>query len=355
MKVNTKNQKLDQSVRPLNDSLFFSRTLDFLETYIPKQKSGSKNTVETYRLSLSTFRNYVRDEKQISIREFRFTDCTYDFILDFRNWLHDVKGFKESTTNNRLAAIKSYVAYAAARNVTIQQVAFAVSEVPMYRLPKVIRPVIENEETLSALLNAPGNTRLGLRDKAILVMLFDTAVRVDELVNLCYSDVNITASEPYIHVYGKGNKERKIYFSSNAVEIIFQYACEFHPDKDRGTPFFYTTIHSRTGYMSRRNVERIVKKYADQIRQEHNDLPDAVYPHLLRRTRATGLYRDGVDLFAISTLLGHAQIQTTKEHYASPSVEQMRAVMERGSGVEPEEEQLWPDDEDELARLCGLK
>ena len=353
--MNKRKPKQDQSAKPLNGSLFFSKTLDFLETYIPKQRSGSKNTVETYRLSLSVFRNYVHDEKGISIRDFCFADCTYDFILDFRNWLHDVKGFKESTTNNRLAAIKSYVSYAAARDITIQQVAFAISEVPMYKLPKVIRPVIESEETLSALLNAPGNTRLGLRDKAILVMLFDTAVRVDELVNLCYSDVNLAVSEPYIHIYGKGNKERKVYFSSNAVGIIFQYACEFHPDKDRGTPFFYTTIHNRTGYMSRRNVERIVKKYADQIRQGHNDLPDTVYPHLLRRTRATGLYQDGVDLFAISTLLGHAQIQTTKEHYAFPSVEQMRAVMERGSSAEPEEKQLWPDDEDELARLCGLK
>lgn len=254
-----------------------------------------------------------------------------------------------------VAAIKSYVAYAAARDVTLQQVAFAVSEVPLYKMPKVVRPVIEREETLAALMNAPGNTHLGLRDKAILVMLFDTAVRVDELVSLCYSDVNITVSEPYVHIYGKGNKERKVYFSSSAVGIMKQYTYEFHPGKNRGTPFFYTTIHHQIGYMSRRNVERIVKKYADQIRQEHDDLPDHVYPHLLRRTRATGLYQDGVDLSAISALLGHAQIQTTMDHYAFPSVEQMRAVMEHGSRAEPEEAQSWPDDEDELAKLCGLK
>jgi len=74
----------------------------------------------------------------------------------------------------------------------------------------------------------------------------------------------------------------------------------------------------------------------------------------LRRTRATGLYRDGVDITVIATLLGHSQVQTTKDHYALPSIEQMRAAMELGAGVEPAEQQLWSDDENEIAKLCGL-
>ena len=266
----------------LDDSLFFSRTLDFLETYIPKQCDGSKNTVDTYKIGLSTFRSYIHDEKNISIRKFRFADCTYDFLLDYRNWLHDTKGHKESTANNKLAAIRSYLNYAAARNVALQQTAFAISEVPLYRIPKVIRPVIDQANTLSALLDAPGNTRLGLRDRTILVLLFDTAVRVEELITMDYSDVNIFNPDPYIHVHGKGDKERKVYFSSEAIGIIQQYLCEFHPYKNRKMPFFYTTIHGETGHMSRRNVERIVKKYADQVRRDHKDLPESVYPHMLR-------------------------------------------------------------------------
>lgn len=338
----------------LDVSLFFSRSLDFLETYIPKQSDGSKNTVSTYKIGLSTFRSYIHDEKNISIRRFRFADCTYDFILDYRNWLHDIKGYKESTVNNRLASLRSYLNYSAARDVALQQTAFAISEVPMYRVPKVIRPVIDHADTLLALLDAPGNTRLGLRDRAILILLFDTAVRVEELITADYSDVNIFNPDPYIHVYGKGGKERKVYFSSGAIGTIQQYLCEFHPNKDRKMPFFYTTIHGKTGHMSRRNVERIVNKYADQVRREHKDLPEAVYPHMLRRTRASGLYRDGVDISVIATLLGHSQVQTTKDHYALPSIEQMRAAMEPGASVEPVEQQLWPDDEDEIAKLCGL-
>lgn len=343
-----------QTHGPLNDSLFFSKTLDFFETYIPKQSSGSQNTVDTYRTGLSMFRNYIQEQAGISIRNFKFSDCTYDFILDYRNWLHDVKECKESTTNNRLAAIRSYMNYAAARDITLQQVAFSVSEVPAYKVPKTAGPVIGQAETLSALLNAPANTRTGLRDKTILTILFDTAIRAEELITLDYSDVNLSVSDPYIHVYGKGNKERKVYFSEGTIELVKQYLWEFHSEKDRKMPFFFTTIHGQKGRMSRRNVERIVKKYADQIRQEHRDLPDSVYPHLLRRTRATGLYQDGVDIAAIATLLGHSLLQTTKDHYVHPSIEQLRKAME-SDVLETSEAQLWPDDEDELARLCGLR
>lgn len=343
-----------QTPGPLNDSLFFSKTLDFLEIYIPKQNNGSRNTVEAYKTGLSMFRGYVREQKGTSIRNFKFSDCTYDFLLDYRNWLHDVKGYKESTVNNRLAAIRSYMNYAAARDITLQQVAFSVSEVPAYRVPKTVGPVIGQAETLAALLNAPANTRTGLRDKTILTILFDTAVRVEELINLDYSDINLSVAEPYIHVHGKGNKERKVYFSESTVALVKQYAREFHPEKHRELPFFFSTIHGQKGHMSRRNVERIVKKYADQIRKEYTDLPDSVYPHLLRRTRATGLYQDGVDITAISTFLGHSLLQTTKDHYVHPSIEQLRKAMESDIH-ETSEEQLWPDDEDELARLCGLK
>ena len=108
--------------------------------------------------------------------------------------------------------------------------------------------------------------------------------------------------------------------------------------------------------MSERNIERIVKKYADLIRDKHPDLPKTVYPHMLRRTHATSLYRDGVAIEAIASTLGHASIQTTKDHYAFPSLAQKQEVVNAGGVVITESvNQEWPDDEDELARICGLR
>lgn len=111
--------------------------------------------------------------------------------------------------------------------------------------------------------------------------------------------------------------------------------------------------------MSERNVERIVKKYADIVRKENPDMPMKVYPHMLRRTRASGWYRDGVPIETIAVILGHADAKTTRKSYASPSVEMLRSSMASGTEAEPdfsdsEETPMWKN-ESELARLCGIR
>ena len=344
--------------RTLDKKLFFSMTLDFLDVYIP-QDSPSAKTVKTYRDGLTVFRRYVCDEKHLSISRFRFEDCTFDFVLDYRNWLLDEKKRARSTVNNRLAAIKSYVRYASARDVTLQQVFLSISEVPFLNVEKRIRPVIEDTETLKAFLDSPPNTRTGCRDTMILSVLFDTMIRADELIQISIGDICLNAGIPYILIHGKGNKERTVSLSEKVIPLIRAYMKEFHgsPAEDPDFPFIYTVSHGAVHRMSERNLERIVKKYADITRQNYPSLPDPVYPHMLRRTRGTGLYRDGVPIEAIAVAMGHANIQTTRDHYAFPSLEQKRAAMEKGTGVisSGNEEPEWPDDEDELARICGLR
>lgn len=342
----------------LSKELFFSLTLDFLDIYIP-QVHNSKQTRKTYRDGLTVFRRYVTDEKHISLKKFTFAQCTFEFVLDYRNWLLDVRRYEKSTVNNRLAVLKTYLLYAASREISLQQVYLNVTEVPFLRLPRVIRPIIDNTETLKALLDAPPNTRLGCRDTLILSMLFDTMIRVDELVHLDVKDVRIDVEIPYLFIHGKGDKERTVAISDGLVPLIMAYIREFFDDDhpDRMHPFFYTTIHGIDNRMSERNVERIVKKYADIVRKDHPDLPPSVYPHMFRRTRGTGLYRDGVSIEAIAVAMGHASTQTTKDHYAFPSLEQKKAVMEQGDGlvISKSEKREWPDNEDEIARLCGLR
>lgn len=105
--------------------------------------------------------------------------------------------------------------------------------------------------------------------------------------------------------------------------------------------------------MSTRNVQKLIKKYSDKAKADHS-LPKSVSPHTLRRTRGTTLYRDGVELPAISALLGHSDIKTTRDYYASPSQEQMREIANRKCEAIPKEEALWPDEEDEMSRILGL-
>lgn len=107
--------------------------------------------------------------------------------------------------------------------------------------------------------------------------------------------------------------------------------------------------------MSTANIERFLKKCAQQVREVYPDIPDRVHPHIFRRARATGLYRDGVDLSIVSRFLGHAQLETTRI-YATPSVEMMREIIEKSSVNPAAEPPLWNVDTDEaMARLCGLR
>ena len=105
----------------LDKNLFFSMTYDFLTVYIP-QDSASCKTVKSYRDGLTVFRRYVADVKKIAIRTFTFEQCTFDFVLEYRNWLLDDQKKAKSTVNNRIAAIKSYMYYAAAKDISLQQI-----------------------------------------------------------------------------------------------------------------------------------------------------------------------------------------------------------------------------------------
>lgn len=345
-------------MKKLDGALFFSMTRDYLEKYVP-QNYDSRKTVQSYKDGLTVFRRYVRDEKGLSVKKFTFDDCTFEFILDYRNWLLESQRRAASTVNHRLAVIRSYLGYAAARDISLQQVQLSIEEVPFLKVPKQIRPIIEERDALKALLDAPPNTHTGVRDTMILSLLFDTAIRADELLHLDLRDINIKAEVPFVFIHGKGNKERAVPATKETIRLVEAYIMEYHNKRvDYDHPFVYTVIHGETHRMSERNLERIVKKYADTVRKEFPSLPERIYPHLLRRTRATGLYRDGVDIELIASTLGHASIQTTKDHYAYPSLEQKRAALEKGQiGTlsSSDEEQEWPDDENELAKLCGLR
>ena len=340
-----KNNKLDKA-------LFFSKTNDFLNLYLPRQAMKSDNTIHTYRDGLTVFRKYLAEVKNISIRKFRFEECTHDFLLDYMAYLKD-KGCAAGTCNNRLAAIRAYLWYVADGEISMQSIALGASKVPFMKGPQKVKETI-NPDDLKALLSAPSDkTKTGIRDKTILILLYDSAIRVSELRELKIDSLKLNESIPYIRVRGKGDKERIVSITDKTVEHLKRYIKIYHLEKDSDYPLFYTVIKGHISIMSTGNVERILNKYAEMIRPEHPNLPQKLYPHMLRRTRACGLYQNGVELELVSRILGHTSTQTTRI-YASPSIEMLKAAMESASD-EISETAEWLNDEEELARICGIR
>jgi site-specific recombinase XerD len=248
-----------------HSALFFSLTWDFLNEYLPKQAGHSSATVESYRDSLTLFRRFLIEVQYQSLAKFRFSDCTKDCIYGFREHLQQ-DGNKPSTVNVRITAIRAYLNYASDKDISVQSVALAISQVkPLKKIQK--EKAVLNEDALSAVLSAPPPTKTGLRDRAILVTLYDSAVRVSELLQIKIGDITLDGEYPFVFIHGKGNKERTVQLTEKSVAHLKEYIRVFHPSPSRDAFLFSTTIKGKTDKMSPGNVQRLLKQYADIARQ----------------------------------------------------------------------------------------
>lgn len=344
-----KNKKMQ------TDSLFFSMTLEFLETYLPRQLGRSPKTIKSYKDTLTIFRRYLHDECHISIATFKFKDCDQKCIQNFIIYLKD-NGNSPGTCNQRLTAIKSYLWFASDRNIAIQSVALFISRIPQCKAPKKEKETL-TEESITAILRSPQKTKMGLRDRVIMILLYDSAVRLSELLHITLKDLSLQTNDPYIRISGKGNKERIVAITPKTAEHLKQYLLAYHKNEMNMNQYvFYTKIKGVTDKMSSGNVERFIKQYADWARKKYSQIPLRVYPHMFRRTRATNLYQNGVELELVSRILGHSSTETTKI-YAKPSLEMLKKAIESVETPEKTiEGPLWTAcSEDEMAKLCGIR
>jgi len=344
-----KNKKIQ------TDLLFFSMSLEFLETYLPCQLGRSRKTIKSYKDSLTIFRRYLHDECHISIAAFKFKDCDQKCIQNFIIYLKN-NGSSPRTCNQRLSAIKSYLWFASDRNIAVQSVVLTISRIPQCKVPKKEKEIL-TEASITTILQQPQKTKMGLRDRVIMILLYDSAVRLGELLSLTLKDLSLQTNDPYIRITGKGNKERIVAITAKTAEHLKQYLLVYHKnERNRNQYVFYTRIKGITDKMSHGNVERFIKQYSDCARKNCFQIPLKVYPHMFRRTRATNLYQNGVELELVSRILGHSSTETTKI-YAKPSLEMLRKAIESvETPQKATEAPLWTVcSEDEMAKLCGIR
>ncbi len=337
-----------------SSNLFFSMTYEFLDIYMLKQLGRSPDTIESYRDALTLFRRYVLGKLNISMAKFTFAQCTRNLIFGFLEYLK-AQGRKPGTCNQRLAALKSYLWFAADKDVTLQSIALEVSRVPQLKNPSTEKYVL-SEDALNSIFVQPATTRMGLRDRTMMILLYDSAARLAEILNLGVKDICLDENNPYIRIMGKGSKERVVAINTRTVKHVKKYLDVYRlRDNPDTNLLFYTIIKGRSGKMSEGNVERFIQQYADKARESCPDIPLHVHPHMLRRTRATNLYQNGVELALISRILGHAFLDTTRV-YAKPSLAMMRKAMDYVDVPQTKDEKpLWIGSEEEVAKLCGLR
>jgi site-specific recombinase XerD len=265
------------------------------------------------------------------------------------------RGNASSTQNQRLAALKSYIWFAADKDISLQSIALDAKRIHSFKVKKKKLEVLSHD-ALTSIFAQPSNSKMGLRDRSIMIVLYDSAIRLDELLKLKLLDVQIKDS-PYLRINGKGSKERVVPISLKTASHLQQYIEVFHGKSSPKTDLlFYTFIKGNVGAMSESNVERFIKKYANKARESCEEIPQDVFPHLIRRTRATDLYQNGVEIELVARLLGHVSVETTRKYYAKPSLKMLTKAINSVDVPECEQETpLWEDGEKLMAKICGLR
>jgi len=163
-----------------------------------------------------------------------------------------------------------------------------------------INSIVEflSDEALQTLLNQPDTKkRKGFRNQFLMVLMYDTAARCSEILNLKVRDLRINTRHPVAYLLGKGNKPRSVPLLSKTVEHCKRYLQMYHPCKDDNEYLFYTVIHDTKKPMSIDNVEDFMKKYGEKARLICPEVPERVHPHQLRHTRAIHYYSTAIGLF----------------------------------------------------------
>jgi integrase/recombinase XerD len=306
----------------------------FLGSYLPSVRNLSQNTIDAYKQSLKDFVDYLEKQKHVKRKDISIKDFNRNTVQEYIVYLNTKKNLASKTCGLRLTVIKSFLKYSSDENIQFEACFHEVNRINGMKAAK--KPVSYlSENVMTTLLKMPKNdTNKERRNRMLLIFLYDTAVRVQELTDMELRDMHIDRANPFVTVRnGKGNKLRNIPLMSKTVGHLRHYIAEFHsgrmPDTNRA--LFYSTRDNLPHKLTTDAVRIILSKYVDMARELCPDIPEKVGCHTIRKTRAMDLYRNGIPLPYIMELLGHESEATTKTFYAFATVDMLHDAIAKSN------------------------
>ncbi len=289
--------------------------IEEFKTYLSVEKNFSEHTTTAYCSDIVSYILWLNGESCLEVN--------FDKL---REYLHFIQRFdyKKTTIARKIASIRTFYKFLFREKYVDSNPALSLSAPKRPKpLPKFLTP----DEVEQILNNVKIDTPAGFRNRVILELLWATGMRVSELSNLNFGDINLEENE--IRVFGKGAKERIVLMSNRAKEYLKQYidsvrglitAPEYKtPDKNEDSPLFI----NNTGYrLQNKTIRKVINDTVEKI-----ELPKKVTPHVFRHSFATKLIENGADLRVVQELLGHAGISNT-QIYTHVSMKHMKDVYE---------------------------
>ena len=288
--------------------------IEDFKTYLSVEKNFSEHTLAAYTSDILSYLLWLDN-----------ASCTDVDFNKLREYLHFIQRFdyKKTTIARKVAAIRTFYKFLFRERYIDSNPAISLSAPKRPKsLPKFLTP----EEVEKILNNVKIETPAGFRNRVILELLWATGMRVSELSNLNFGDLNLDENE--IRVFGKGAKERIVLVSNRAKGYLEQYIKSARqliaPEYNTGeinddTPLFI----NNTGYrLQNKTIRKVINETVEKI-----ELPKKVTPHVFRHSFATKLIENGADLRVVQELLGHAGISNT-QIYTHISMKHMKEVYE---------------------------
>ena len=306
------------------------RLSTFLGEHLPAQRNASPNTVKSYGQTFTLLLVYCRDRRQLPPQRLTLDQLTPEIILAFLDDLELQRKCSITTRNQRLASIRSFFRYLQELEPAMLLQCQRILAIPGKRAPASMIVNYLTPERMKTLLARPDMTsRNGRRDVAMLSLLYDAGLRVQELIDLPLAGVRLD-TPAQVTVIGKGRKRRIVPLLSATVALLRVYLRDERPEiADR--PLFRN--HQRMT-LTRAGVRYIVRKYAETVEPGGCDHYERVSPHTFRHSKAMHLLQSGNPLPVIQSFLGHSDIRTTTT-YAKADLEMTRAALEKTVSATP--------------------
>ncbi|KNY30608.1 tyrosine-type recombinase/integrase [Pseudobacteroides cellulosolvens] len=325
-----------------DSSFFWNSASEYLNNELPNIRKKSLNTIDVYRRSLNRYIDFLEKEKSIKRAGICYQDFNKNNLKNYLLFMKDSQRLSEKTCNLQMTAIRALLAYASEEAIDITAIYLNAKAVKGLTVPKNEIEYFEDGQLKTLLAASPVDTKLGRRNRMIMILGYDAGLRVSELINLTVSSLHLDAEVPYVTILGKGSKYRNVPLMSKTIEHLKTYLKEFHPMIKMDTPLFYATTHGVQHYLSDDTMQDLLKKYADASRCTIA-MPEKIHFHMLRKTRAMDLYQAGCPLSYIQQILGHESISTTSGFYAFATLKTLADAIEKAN-PSGSEEKLWKDE-----------
>ncbi|MBQ6840925.1 MAG: tyrosine recombinase [Bacilli bacterium] len=264
--------------------------LEKYHDYLKYELNYSENTISEYFLHLTKYLDYLNELHL----DYRY--ISKDNVITYLKYL-DSQKLKNRSIANKLSSLRTFYDYLLDEKVVKGNIFKSVSNP---KIDKKLPNFLSYEEMRTIIESINTDTLLGARNKLIIELFYATGIRVSELVNLKMAD--ILKSEKSIRIFGKGRKERIVFYGDYAAK-----AMELYLDMRSHLPCEYLIVNSKGNKITTRGIEGIIDKIAKEAQINNN-----VTPHTFRHTFATHLLNNGADIKTVQELLGHSSLNTTE-------------------------------------------